>query len=127
MKRTHNKENIPLAKALRKNMVKEERHLWYDFLKQYHQQYNIIFLRQKTIGNYIVDFYCPRAKLVIELDGSQHFEEKAEEYDRQRTAFLNHLGIEVLRYTNKDIHNRFSDVCCDIHRHIEVRIKALEE
>ena len=96
-------------------MTKEEKHLWYDFLKLYHQQYHIIFLRQKIIGNYIVDFYCPQAKLVIELDGSQHYEEDAELLD-----------IEVLRYTNRDIHTRFKEVCDDIDYHIRMRIKELQ-
>jgi len=126
MDRIHNKENLPLARELRKNMTKEEKHLWYDYLKPYHQQNGIIFLRQKTFGSYIVDFYCPRAKLVIELDGSQHYEENAELYDKIRTDFINSLGIEVLRYTNRDIHTRFKEVCGDIDYHVTKRIKALQ-
>ncbi|MEE3492168.1 endonuclease domain-containing protein [Ruminococcus sp.] len=126
MDRIHNKDNLPLARTLRNNMTKEEKHLWYDFLKLYHQQYHIIFLRQKIIGNYIVDFYCPQAKLVIELDGSQHYEEDAELYDKIRTDFLNSLDIEVLRYTNRDIHTRFKEVCDDIDYHIRMRIKELQ-
>ena len=127
MDRIHNKENLPLARELRKNMTKEEKHLWYDFLKPYHQQYGIIFLRQKTFGPYIVDFYCPRAKLVIELDGSQHYEENAQSYDKIRTDFINSLGIKVLRYSNRDIHTRFKEVCGDIDYHVESRIKELQE
>ena len=126
MKRTHNKENLPLARALRNNMTKEEKHLWYDCLKPYHKQCGIVFLRQKTFDDYIVDFYCPQAKLVIEIDGSQHFEEEAELYDKKRTEFLNSLGISVIRYTNKDIHTRFSEVCEDIDYHVTARIKALQ-
>lgn len=125
MDRLHNKENVPLARELRNNMTKEEKHLWYDYLKPYHKQNNIVFLRQKTIGSYIVDFYCPQAKLVIESDGSQHYEEDAELYDRIRTDFLNSLEIEVLRYTNRDIHTRFNEVCDDIDHHVTARIKAL--
>ena len=116
-----------MAKELRNNMTKEERHLWYDSLKLYHQQCDIIFLRQKIIGDYIVDFYCPKAKLAIELDGSQHYEEQAEKYDMERTKYLNQHGIEVLRYSNRDIHTRFTDVCRDIEHHVWGRINALEE
>ena len=84
MDRIHNKQIVPLAKELRKNMTKEERHLWYDFLKNY----PVRFLRQKIIGNYIVDFYCSKANLVIELDGSQHYEESGIVSDLKRTEFL---------------------------------------
>ena len=108
-------------------MTKEERHLWYDYLKQFHIQRNIILLRQKIIGNYIADFYCPKARLVIELDGSQHYDEAAERYDSERTKYLNVHGIQVLRYTNRDIHTRFRDVCRDIKYHVDLGIKSLEE
>lgn len=127
MERTHNKYNVPLAKELRKNMTREEKHLWYDYLKPYYQTFGIRFTRQKIIGNFIVDFYCPQAKLVIELDGSQHYEEEAEQYDKERTRYLNQHGIEVLRYSNRDIHTRFKEVCGDIDYHVTVRIKAAEE
>ena len=106
-------------------MTKEEKHLWYDYLKPYRQSFGVAFTRQKVLDRYIVDFYCPRAKLVIELDGSQHYTESAEKYDADRTIFLNSLGIEVLRYSNRDIQTRFQDVCNDIHFHVSARIKAL--
>ncbi len=77
----HNPNLTDNAKKLRKNMTKEERHLWYDFLRQY----PVRFLRQKVIDNYIVDFYCAKAKLVIELDGGQHYEESIQRYDKIRT------------------------------------------
>lgn len=125
MERTHKKENVPFAKELRKNMTKEEKHLWYDYLKPYRQAFGVAFTRQKVIGNYIVDFYCPKAKLVIELDGSQHYEEEAVIYDRQRTEYLNQLGIAVLRYSNREIHTRFQEVCHDIDIHVIARIDAL--
>ena len=80
----HNKEFVPLAKTLRKNMTKEEKHLWYDYLREY----PIRFIRQKVIGKYIVDFYCAKAKLVIELDGSQHYDDKGIAKDTLRTEFL---------------------------------------
>ena len=126
MERTHNKNNVPLAKELRKNMTKEERHLWYDFLKPYYQAFGIKFTKQKVIGNYIVDFYCPRAKLVIELDGSQHYEEEAKKYDTIRTEYLNRHGIAILRYTNLDIQRQFKNVCGDIDHHVQERIIELE-
>ena len=88
-------------------MTKEERHLWYDFLKDYPAK----FYKQKIVGNYILDFYCEKAKLAIELDGSQHYEEAGQEYDRMRTEYLEHLGIRVLRFTNKDIKQNFRGVC----------------
>ena len=114
MERKHNTDLTNNATTLRKNMTKEERHLWYDFLKNY----PVRFLRQKVIDNYIVDFYCHSARLIIELDGSQHYEEKGIEDDTKRDAFLNGLGIKVLRYSNLDVNQRFESVCEDILNHI---------
>ena len=88
-------------------MTKEERHLWFDFLRYCAPR----FRRQEIIGNYIADFYCHQAKLIIELDGSQHFEPNYRLYDEQRTAYFNSLGIQVLRYPNADIQYRFDGVC----------------
>ena len=84
----YNKDNIPLAKTLRKNMTPWERRLWYDFLRDY----PVRFQRQKAIGNYIADFYCAKANLVIEIDGSQHYEDRGIEYDGQRTKYLEQCG-----------------------------------
>ena len=98
------------AQKLRREMTKEERHLWYDFLKAYPVQ----FKRQQPIGNYIVDFYCFKAKLVIELDGSQHCEPAEIEYDRRRTAFLEEKGLYVLRFSNLDVMRNFIGVCENI-------------
>ena len=100
----------PYSQSLRKNMTKEERHLWYDFLKSL--PYTVH--RQKVIGNYIVDFYCAESKLVIELDGSQHYEVKGKQADAVRDAYLNSLGIEVVRYSNLDVARRFNAICQDI-------------
>ncbi|WP_405358046.1 endonuclease domain-containing protein, partial [Ruminococcus sp.] len=83
--------------------------------------------RQKVFGNYILDFYCPKAKLAIELDGSQHYEEDALYYDKKRTAYLDKHGIVVLRYTNRDIHTRFKEVCDDIDSYVNRRINALQK
>ena len=102
------------AQNLRNRMTKEERCLWYECLKQL----PITINRQKVIGNYIVDFYCAVANLVIELDGSQHYQEDAQEADRIRDAYLQSLGLTVLRYTNRDVNRYFREVCEDIYRHI---------
>ena len=103
----HNKSLVSNARKLRKNMTKEERHLWYDFLRTY----PVKFLRQKILGKYIVDFYCSAAKLIVELDGSQHYEDKAMEYDKKRTAYLEQYGIRVLRIPNNEVNQNFPGVC----------------
>ena len=102
------------ARNLRQRMTPEELHLWLDFLKLL----PVVVKRQKPIGRYIVDFYIPSVKLVIELDGSQHGREENHEADRERDAFLQSMGITVLRYTNIDIHTKFEGVCKDICNHI---------
>ncbi len=107
MDRKYNKNNIPFAIELRKNMTKEERHLWYDFLRNY----PIKFLRQKTIGRYIVDFYCAKAQLVVELDGSQHYLDNQILADEERTNYLNEYGITVLRIPNNEVNDNFRGVC----------------
>ena len=114
MNNAYNKKLTENAKALRKNMTKEERHLWYDFLKTLPLTVN----RQKVIGNYIVDFYIASSKIVIEIDGSQHYEDSGRENDTKRDAFLNDSGIKVLRYSNLDINQRFDSVCEDILQNI---------
>jgi len=107
MSLSRNKKLTKIAQNLRQNMTKEEKHLWYDFLKTYPVQFN----RQKVIDNYIVDFYCHKAKLIIELDGSQHYEEASIEDDKVRTNFLHSLGLEVLRIPNIEIWDNFPGVC----------------
>ena len=107
MKYNHNKNIVPLAKELRKNMTPEEKHLWYDLLRTY----PVKFSRQKVIGNYIVDFYCAKANLVIELDGSHHGLEKETEKDEKRTEYLESLGLEVVRIPNYEIRDNFLYVC----------------
>lgn len=108
------------AQKLRRDMTKEERHLWYDFLKNAPYQ----FKRQRIVGNYILDFYCPMAKLAVELDGSQHYDPTGQEYDRQRDSFLAKQGIAVVRYSNSDVNARFSGVCEDILHAIENRMRV---
>ena len=107
MERKHNKKLLQLSRNLRKNMTKEERHLWYDFLKDYPKK----ILRQKILGKYIVDFYCADAKLVIELDGSQHFQDEGILNDAERTKFLENYGLKVIRISNLDISKNFEGVC----------------
>ena len=102
----YNKENIPLAKALRKNMTPWERKLWYEFLRDY----PLRFQRQKAIGNYIVDFYCAKTGLVIELDGGGHYTEEQVEKDALRTKDLESMKLTVIRICNLDIDRNFRGV-----------------
>ena len=110
MNKTNNPTLKPYAQKLRREMTKEERHLWYDFLKGL----PVTFNRQKVIGNYIADFYCASSKLIIELDGSQHYKEKGIESDKKRDEYFNSLGLVVLRYSNEDVNHNFDGVCEDI-------------
>jgi len=105
------------AQALRKNMTKEEAHIWYQYLCR--AEYR--FRRQYIIGNYIVDFYCHQAKLVIEIDGSQHVTPEQTEYDKQRTAYLESKGLKVIRFTNSEVTRKFRDVCEAIHQTVQER------
>ena len=95
------------AQELRKNMTLEERILWYQYLRRHPVQWN----RQKVIGSYIVDFYCKRAKLVVELDGSQHYDPEEQKNDAERTRYLESQGLKVLRFSNLDVTRRFRGVC----------------
>ena len=115
----YNKSNIPLAKTLRKNMSPWERRLWYEFLRNY----PIKFRRQTPIGNYIVDFYCAQAKLVIELDGGGHYTAKQIEKDKFRTDYLESVGLTVLRICNLDVHKNFYNVCEYIDYSVKQSIK----
>ena len=111
----YRKSNVVLARDLRKDMTEYEKKLWYCFLRDY----PVRFQRQKAIGRFIVDFYCAKAKLVIELDGSGHYEEAQECYDRARDEYLERMGLYVLRYTNLQIAREYRAVCEDIHNHVE--------
>ena len=107
MNRKHNPSLTANAKVLRKNMTKEERHLWYDFLKNY----PVRFLRQKVIDNYIVDFYCHGARLIIELDGSQHYSDEGQLHDKIRTQKIESRDLVVIRIPNNEINQHFDEVC----------------
>ena len=113
-----NPELKKLSQELRKNQTKEESLLWYRFLCRY----PLRFRRQYVIGNYIVDFYCHQAKLVVELDGSGHYEPKAVQYDQMRTQFLASQDLCVFRVSNLDVLQRFREVCEAIHTLVESRI-----
>ena len=114
----YNKKLIPFAKALRKNATSQENHLWYDFLRSYTPR----FQRQKTIGQFIADFYCEKAKLVIELDGSQHFTPEGHAYDAARTAAIDTFGVTVLRFTNREIDREFNAICMKIEEVVHERL-----
>lgn len=103
----YNKENIRLAKMLRKNMTPWERKLWYGFLREYPTR----FQRQKAIGNYIVDFYCAKAGLVIELDGGGHYTAEQAAKDKLRTKELESMDLTIVRICNLEIDRNFSGVC----------------
>ena len=107
MQPKHNKQLVPFAKQLRKEMTKEERHLWYDFLRTH----PVRFSRQKVLGKYIADFYSAEAKLVIELDGSQHYEDGNIEKDAERTTFLEGYGLTTIRIPNNEVMRNFRGVC----------------
>ena len=121
MDRKHNSKIVPFAKGLRKNMTKEERHLWYDFLKTY----PVRFLRQKVLGKYIADFYCAKANIVIELDGSQHYEDEGLINDEKRTEYLKQYGIKVIRISNLDVLKNFEGVCMYIDNEVKQSLSQL--
>ncbi len=107
------KDNSQLenARRLRRDMTSHERKLWYLFF----QKYPVKIYKQRIIGKYIVDFYCASAKLVIELDGSQHYETEGAAYDAERSQYLEAHGLKVLRFSNWDVDRNFREVCERIH------------
>ena len=120
MKIPKNDDLLENARRLRKEMTPQERRLWYSFLRSY----PIKFYKQRIIGEYIVDFYCASAKLVIEIDGSQHYDEKMMKHDEKRTEYLESLGLLVVRYSNADINVRFDRVCESIYNIVQQRIQC---
>ena len=121
MDRKQNKKLVSFARGLRKNMTKEEKHLWYDFLKNYDVKFN----RQKVLGRYIADFYSAELKLVIELDGSQHYDPEAKLYDEERTEFFKGYDIEVVRINNLEVTRNFRGVCLYIDKIVKRRMKDI--
>ena len=124
MERKHlpkNKQLKGFAKTMRKNPTEEESRLWYGLLRYLKPKFH----RQKIIGNYIADFYCARAGLVIELDGSGHYTEGGKQYDGERTAFLEEYGLTVIRIPNTEIHKNFRGVCEYIDHLVEQSLSQL--
>ena len=119
IKKNHKLLNV--AKILRRNMTRQEKHLWYDFL----QHYPIKIYKQRIIDDFIADFYCHQARLVIEIDGSQHYTEQGQARDKARTEILEKYGLHVLRFANKDIDEKFNGVCYMIDKTIMERIGSL--
>ena len=121
MERKHNKDLTESAKILRNNMTKEEKHLWYDYLRKC----PVKFSRQKVLGKYIADFYSAEAKMVIELDGSQHYEKENRIYDEKRTRFLEEYDLKVTRIPNCEINNNFEGICRYLDKKIEQSLSQL--
>ena len=111
------------AVELRQDMTPQEKKLWYSYLRKY----PVKIYKQRVIEHFIVDFYCPAARLVIELDGSQHYTEQGKEYDEQRTAILEQYGVRVLRFTNLEVDRYLDAVCMQIDHVIRARAEDLRE
>ena len=118
----YNSKMKETARSLRKNMTRQEKHLWYDFLRDY----PVKWYRQRSVGRFIVDFFCFKARLVIELDGSQHYTEDGMEYDSIRTDILEKYNLEVLRFTNLEVDENFRGVCETIHGKVRERVQLPE-
>ena len=119
----HNRRLTGRAQNLRRNMTKEEKRLWYEYLHDYPYR----FRRQVTCGHFILDFYCAAAKVAIELDGSQHYMPEGQQYDRERTAYLEGLGIQVIRFSNADVLQNLHGVCQMIDLVVSERIQSQYE
>lgn len=120
MEGKRNGELVSRARELRRDMTKEERRLWFDYLRTY----PVRFSRQKVLGRYIADFYCAQAGLVLELDGSQHYEPEEQGKDAQRTAYLEKYSIHVVRIPNNEVTGNFRGVCEYIDSLVKQRMEA---
>lgn len=98
------------AKELRKNMTPAEKKLWQNYLRRF--QFRV--LRQRPIDNFIVDFYCAKLRLVIEIDGESHFTDEGKDYDAERTSILEGYGLRVIRFTNAQVLKNLEGVCRQI-------------
>ena len=114
-----NNKLLNIARILRRQMTRQEKHLWYDFLRRY----PVKVYKQRIIDNFIVDFYCHKARLIIELDGTQHYTSKGKTHDELRTEVLEKYGLYVLRFSNREVDNNFEGVCMMIEKTIMGRIK----
>lgn len=113
-----NHKMLPVARELRRKMTPQEKKLWYDFLRKY----PVKFYKQRIIESFIVDFYCADARLVIELDGSQHYTEQGKAYDEERSQILREYGLKVLRFSNREVEQQFDAVCEKIQKEIQARV-----
>ncbi|MBE6642922.1 MAG: endonuclease domain-containing protein [Ruminococcaceae bacterium] len=120
---TRNHNLLTNARILRKEMTPQERHLWYDYLRYY----PVKIYKQRIIDNYIADFYCAKARLVIELDGSQHYTSDGREYDSIRTEVIQKYNLEVIHFLNGDVDNKFNGVCSVIDRTIKERLEKIKK
>lgn len=118
-----NHKMLPVARELRRKMTPQEKKLWYDFLRKY----PVKFYKQRIIESFIVDFYCADARLVIELDGSQHYTEQGKAYDEERSSIMEGYGVEVLRFTNLEVDREFDAVCERIDARIKQRTAELRD
>ena len=118
----YNSKMKETARSLRKNMTRQEKHLWYDFLRDY----PVKWYRQRSVDRFIVDFFCFKARLVIELDGSQHYTEDGIAYDSIRTDVLEKYNLEVLRFTNLEVDENFRGVCETIDGKVRERVQLPE-
>lgn len=114
---------IPHAKELRKNATRSENHLWYDFLRDS----PVRFQRQKTIDSFIADFYCHKTRLVVEVDGSQHYNEQGLAYDKERSAIFAEYGVKVIRFSNTEIEKNFREVCNVMDLEVKNRVLQQED
>ena len=117
-----NNDMLDVARRLRREMTPQEQRLWYVFLRKY----PVKFYKQRIIESFIVDFYCADARLVIELDGSQHYTEQGVQYDMERSAVFEQYGVQVLRFRNQDVSAHFEMVCEQIHEAVVKRLEELE-
>ena len=102
-------------------MTEEEKRLWYNFFRTY----PVRIYRQKILGKYIVDFYCPKAKLVIEIDGGHHYHKENMQHDKIRTEYLEGFGLRIIRISNSDVNNSFYEVCERLDREIQKSLSQL--
>lgn len=118
-----NNKMLPVARRLRREMTLSEQHLWFRFLRSY----PVKIYKQRIIESFVVDFYCAEARLVIELDGSQHYTEQGKAYDEERSSIMEGYGVEVLRFTNLEVDREFDAVCERIDARIKQRTAELRD
>ena len=118
-----NNKMLPVARRLRREMTPQEKTLWYQFLRSY----PVKIYKQRIIESFVVDFYCAEARLVIELDGLQHYTEQGKAYDEERSSIMEGYGVEVLRFTNLEVDREFDAVCERIDARIKQRTAELRD